>query len=103
MSKPNPGRAVRRACLRAAVLALGIIAAAGTTSGKEREITVASTTSTENSGLFEYLLPMFTAETGIDVRVVAVGTGQAIRLAASAANRSRIIPSLRFRSRPGTR
>jgi tungstate transport system substrate-binding protein len=83
MSKPNPGRAVRRACLRAAVLALGIIAAAGTTTGKEREITVASTTSTENSGLFEYLLPMFTAETGIDVRVVAVGTGQAIRLAAS--------------------
>ena len=44
-------------------------------------ITVASTTSTENSGLFEYLLPLFTAETGIEVRVVAVGTGQAIRLA----------------------
>ena len=44
-------------------------------------ITVASTTSTANSGLFDYLLPKFTAKTGIDVRIVAVGTGQAIRLA----------------------
>ncbi len=44
-------------------------------------ITVASTTSTENSGLFAYLLPRFTAATGIAVRVIAVGTGQAIRIA----------------------
>ncbi|NVK19159.1 MAG: substrate-binding domain-containing protein [Methylocystaceae bacterium] len=44
-------------------------------------ITVASTTSTANSGLFEYLLPKFSEETGIEVRVVAVGTGQAVRLA----------------------
>jgi len=44
-------------------------------------ITVASTTSTENSGLYEHLLPKFTGKTGIEVRVVAVGTGQAIRLA----------------------
>jgi tungstate transport system substrate-binding protein len=49
--------------------------------GQEQFITVASTTSTENSGLFEHLLPMFEDETGIDVRVVAVGTGQAIELA----------------------
>lgn len=42
-------------------------------------IVVQSTTSTQNSGLFEHILPMFEAETGIDVRVVAVGTGQAIR------------------------
>ena len=42
-------------------------------------ITVQSTTSTENSGLFALLLPLFTAKTGIDVRVVAVGTGQAIK------------------------
>jgi tungstate transport system substrate-binding protein len=41
-------------------------------------ITVASTTSTEQSGLFRHLLPIFTAQTGIDVRVVAVGTGQAL-------------------------
>ncbi len=44
-------------------------------------ITVASTTSTENSGLFTYLLPIFTKKTGIDVHVVAVGTGQAIKIA----------------------
>jgi tungstate transport system substrate-binding protein len=45
----------------------------------ERFITVASTTSTENSGLFGSLLPKFQRETGIEVRVVAVGTGQAIK------------------------
>lgn len=43
-------------------------------------ITLASTTSTENSGLFAYLLPRFKAQTGISVRVVAVGTGAALRL-----------------------
>jgi tungstate transport system substrate-binding protein len=41
-------------------------------------ITVASTTSTENSGLFGHILPLFTTETGIEVRVVAQGTGQAL-------------------------
>jgi tungstate transport system substrate-binding protein len=43
-------------------------------------ITVASTTSTEESGLFGYLLPAFTKKTGIEVRVVAVGTGQALKI-----------------------
>jgi len=47
----------------------------------DRFITVASTTSTENSGLFRHLLPLFQQDTGIEVRVVAVGTGQAIELA----------------------
>ena len=47
----------------------------------ERFITVASTTSTENSGLFQAILPLFEQATGIAVRVVAVGTGQAIRMA----------------------
>ncbi|MBD3764611.1 MAG: extracellular solute-binding protein [Rhodobacterales bacterium] len=41
-------------------------------------ITVASTTSTENSGLFGHILPIFQAETGIEVRVIAQGTGQAL-------------------------
>jgi tungstate transport system substrate-binding protein len=45
---------------------------------QERSITVASTTSTEQSGLFGYLLPRFTTATGIGVKVVAVGTGQAL-------------------------
>lgn len=43
-------------------------------------IKVASTTSTEASGLFGAILPQFTRETGIEVKVIAVGTGQALRL-----------------------
>lgn len=45
---------------------------------QEKFITVASTTSTEQSGLFKHLLPVFEKKTGIQVRVVAVGTGQAL-------------------------
>ncbi len=47
----------------------------------QRFITVASTTSTEQSGLFKHLLPVFERKTGIQVRVVALGTGQALDLA----------------------
>jgi tungstate transport system substrate-binding protein len=46
-----------------------------------RHITVASTTSTEQSGLFKHLLPEFERKTGIQVRVVALGTGQALDMA----------------------
>ncbi len=49
-----------------------------TSYSQEKFITVASTTSTEQSGLFKHLLPIFQAKTGIQVRVVAVGTGQAL-------------------------
>jgi tungstate transport system substrate-binding protein len=49
------------------------------TAAAQDHILVQSTTSTQNSGLYDYLLPVFTAEMGIEVRVVAVGTGQAIR------------------------
>jgi tungstate transport system substrate-binding protein len=45
---------------------------------QDRFITVSSTTSTEQSGLFKHLLPLFEKKTGIHVRVVAVGTGQAL-------------------------
>jgi tungstate transport system substrate-binding protein len=45
---------------------------------QEKSIVVASTTSTEDSGLFGYLLPIFKQKTGIDVKVVAQGTGQAL-------------------------
>ena len=48
---------------------------------QEKFIVVASTTSTEQSGLFGYLLPIFQKKTGIQVRVVALGTGQALDLA----------------------
>jgi len=47
-------------------------------SAEERIITVASTTSTEQSGLFGYILPIFEKDSGIKVRVVALGTGQAL-------------------------
>lgn len=64
-------------------LALGILglgAAAGTGAQDRGFITVASTTSTEASGLFEAIVPQFEQATGIEIRVVAVGTGQALRL-----------------------
>ena len=51
---------------------------AGLAAAQERSIVMASTTSTEQSGLFAHLLPAFKRATGIDVRVVAVGTGQAL-------------------------
>lgn len=66
-----------RACLALLVLAGGALPVAH---AQERFITVASTTSTEQSGLFGHLLPAFKAATGIDVRVVAVGTGQALEI-----------------------
>jgi tungstate transport system substrate-binding protein len=50
----------------------------GAAHAQERFIVVASTTSTEQSGLFGHLLPQFKQATGIDVRVVALGTGQAL-------------------------
>jgi tungstate transport system substrate-binding protein len=46
---------------------------------EDKFIIVQSTTSTQNSGLFEHILPKFTKTTGIEVRVVAVGTGQALK------------------------
>ena len=48
------------------------------TEAQQRFITVASTTSTEQSGLFKHLLPLFEKKTGIQVRVVALGTGQSL-------------------------
>ena len=46
--------------------------------GQDRSIVVASTTSTEDSGLFGHILPLFKEKTGIDVKVIALGTGQAL-------------------------
>ena len=68
---------------RTILIALVVSAIAFTlpASATERFITVASTTSTQNSGLYEHILPNFTTRTGIAVRIVALGTGQAIKLA----------------------
>jgi tungstate transport system substrate-binding protein len=63
--------------LAAAVSVAGLVGA-GDASAQARSIVMASTTSTEQSGLFKHLLPIFAKDTGIDVRVVAVGTGQAL-------------------------
>jgi tungstate transport system substrate-binding protein len=69
------GRRMFQAGLLVAALVLAPAAVA------QRFITVASTTSTEQSGLFKHLLPVFEKKTGIQVRVVALGTGQALDLA----------------------
>ncbi len=63
--------------LRRALLALALLGAVGA-QAQDKFIVMASTTSTEQSGLFGHLLPAFKAASGIDVRVVAVGTGQAL-------------------------
>jgi tungstate transport system substrate-binding protein len=65
---------------RRLLLSLALLAALPALA-QERFIVVASTTSTEQSGLFGYLLPTFRRKTGIQVRVVALGTGQALDLA----------------------
>jgi len=70
----NLSKALVRA-FGAATLAAGALAAPAET------LTMASTTSTEQSGLFSHLLPAFRQSSGIDIKVVAVGTGQAIDMA----------------------
>ena len=55
-----------------------LLCLAAAAQAQQKFITVASTTSTEQSGLFGYLLPIYEKETGVQVRVVAVGTGQAL-------------------------
>jgi tungstate transport system substrate-binding protein len=62
------------------VLLLAAVLAAASARAETPYITVASTTSTEESGLFGHLLPAFTKATGIEVQVVAVGTGQALKI-----------------------
>jgi tungstate transport system substrate-binding protein len=58
--------------------ALAISAAALPASAQEKSIVVASTTSTQDSGLFGFILPKFKTKTGINVKVIAQGTGQAL-------------------------
>ena len=58
--------------------AVAVLLSASAAYAQDKSIVVASTTSTQDSGLFEYLLPIFTKKTGIAVKVVAQGTGQAL-------------------------
>ena len=55
-----------------------VMLAASPVHAQDKSIVVASTTSTQDSGLFGHILPLFKAKTGIDVKVVAQGTGQAL-------------------------
>ena len=65
--------------LFAALAAFAMLAPGGTSAvAQDKSIVVASTTSTQDSGLFDHILPLFEAKTGIDVKVVAQGTGQAL-------------------------
>jgi tungstate transport system substrate-binding protein len=66
----------RRALLACTLLASIVVGPTAT--AQDKSITVSSTTSTEQSGLFGHILPEFTKKTGIKVRVVALGTGQAL-------------------------
>ena len=71
-----------RALARYALIAtISIASTVASVTASAQSIVVASTTSTEQSGLFPYLLPEFKKATGIDVKVVALGTGQALDMA----------------------
>src|SRR5205823_7311815 len=63
---------------RLLIAAAAGLAFAGSAYALDKSIVVASTTSTQDSGLFGHILPMFKARTGIDVKVIAQGTGQAL-------------------------
>ena len=63
---------------RLIIAATASLAFAGHAVAQDKSIVVASTTSTQDSGLFSHILPMFKARTGIEVKVVAQGTGQAL-------------------------
>jgi tungstate transport system substrate-binding protein len=65
--------------MRAAVLVLSILLC-GAAQAQDAFITLSSTTSTEDSGLFGHIIPLFRAASGVDVHVVAVGTGQALAI-----------------------
>jgi len=75
--RPARGRWWCRTRTGVLVVTLGALLLS-TAQAQERFITVASTTSTENSGLFRHILPLFRQKTGIQARVIAQGTGQAL-------------------------
>src|SRR4051812_3497810 len=63
---------------RLLIAAAATVVFAGAAFALDKSIVVASTTSTQDSGLFGHILPLFKSKTGIDVKVVAQGTGQAL-------------------------
>jgi tungstate transport system substrate-binding protein len=79
-SSPRKRRAIRALGMDFVILACAALAsfAASPIHAQDKSIVVASTTSTQDSGLFGHILPLFKKKTGIDVRVIAQGTGQAL-------------------------
>lgn len=75
------GMTIAKIKIAGLALCLLVFAASNGTAAERRFITLASTTSTVASGLYDAILPIFTAQSGIAVHVIAVGTGQALRLA----------------------
>ena len=71
--------ALRRRTVLSMIAGALLLVSAALASASENFIIVQSTTSTQNSGLFNHILPMFKGRTGIEVRIVAVGTGQALK------------------------
>jgi tungstate transport system substrate-binding protein len=78
MRKPKGDNKMNTLTRRLLIAAAASLAFAGSAIAQDKSIVVASTTSTQDSGLFGHILPMFKAKTGIDVKVVAQGTGQAL-------------------------
>jgi tungstate transport system substrate-binding protein len=70
-----------RRVLRAHAVSLLALLLAGSVAAQQREIVLATTTSTQDTGLLDSLLPMFQRETGIAVKAIAVGTGAALEMA----------------------
>ena len=66
-----------RRVLIGAIILVGVTIVASPACTQEKSVVVASTTSAQDSGLFDYLLPIFKQKTGITVKVLALGTGQA--------------------------
>ena len=92
-----------RISLLALAFLLSAIANFSPAVAQDRSIVVASTTSTQDSGLFGYLLPIFKAKTNIDVKVIAQGTGQALDTARRGPEKSprpRAVAPGRDRARP---
>jgi tungstate transport system substrate-binding protein len=71
-------RTMRSRRVAIGIAALALLSAVAPASAQDKSIVLSSTTSTQDSGLFGFILPLFKARTGIDVRVVSQGTGQAL-------------------------
>ena len=72
----------RVGCVLVAIVALGLSAPLAIDAQSKRSLILATTTSTQDSGLLDVLIPRFEKESGIEVKVIAVGTGAALRMAA---------------------